>query len=179
MALSGGVRALCVALAVGLALVAGIASPPASAQQWTEIREADFKVEMPGRPEQSVQQVTVSGTGEVVDQIERTVTLGATEYFVSRTPYRNMPADLTPEQMLLNSRDGRPGHLLADRPLTVSGAPARDYVHEEDGWVLATRAIYAGDTLYQLIVVGRAGVQTAPATRRFFESFALAPRQVP
>lgn len=179
MALSWGVRALCVALAAGLALLAGIASPPVSAQQWTEIREADFKVEMPGRPEQAVQQVTVSGTGEVVDQIERTVTLGATEYFFSYTPYRKMPADLTPEQMLLNSRDGRPGHLLADRPLTVSGAPARDYVHEEDGWVLATRAIYAGDTLYQLIVVGRAGVQTAPATRRFFESFALAPRQAP
>jgi hypothetical protein len=134
---------------------------------------------MPGRPEQSVQEVTVSGTGEVVDQIERTVTLGATEYFFSHTPYRKMPADLTPAQMLLNSRDGRPGHLLADRPLTVSGAPAREYVHEEDGWVLATRAIYAGDTLYQLIVVGRAGVQTAPATRRFFESFTLAPREGP
>ena len=90
-----------------------------------------------------------------------------------------MSPDLTPAQMLLKSRDGRPGQLLADRPLTVSGAPAREYVHEEDGWVLATRAIYAGDTLYQLIVVGRGGVQTAPATRRFFESFSLAPRQAP
>jgi hypothetical protein len=85
--------------------------------------------------------------------------------------------DLTPAQMLLNCRDGRPGQLLADRSLTVSGAPARDYVHEADGWVLATRAIYAGDTLYQLNVVGRGGVQTAPATRHFFESFSLAPRQ--
>ncbi len=172
------VWALCVALAGSAALVASIAWS-ASAQQWTEVREGNFKVEMPGRPEQSVQEVTVSGTGEVVDQIERTVTLGATEYFFSHTPYRKMPPDLTPAQMLLNSRDGRPGHLLADRPLTVSGAPAREYVHEEDGWVLATRAIYAGDTLYQLIVVGRAGVQTAPATRRFFESFTLAPREGP
>ncbi len=169
---------VCIALAGSVALVAGIASS-ASAQQWTEVREGNFRLEMPGPPEKSVQEVTVNGTGEVVDQIERTVTLGATEYFFSHTPYRRMPADLTPEQMLLNSRDGRPGHLLADRPLTVSGAPAREYVHEEDGWVLATRAIYAGDTLYQLIVVGRAGAQTAPATRRFFESFSLAPRQAP
>lgn len=45
-------------------------------------------------------------------------------------------------------------HLLADRPPTISGAPARDYVHEEDGWILATRAVYAGDTLHQLIVIG-------------------------
>lgn len=178
MALSRVVRAFCLALASSLALVSGMASP-LSAQQWTEVKEGNFKVEMPGPPEQSVQEVTVTGTGEVVDQIERTVTLGATEYFFSHTPYRKMPADLTPAQMLLNSRDGRPGHLLADRPLTISGAPARDYVHEEDGWVLATRAIYAGDTLYQLIVVGRAGIQTAPATRRFFESFTLAPRQTP
>ena len=61
------------------------------------------------------------------------------------------------------------------RPLSVSGAPAREYV-QEDGWVLATHAIYADDTLYQLIVVGRAGVQTAPLTRRFFESFRLEAR---
>jgi hypothetical protein len=178
MALWRFVYAICVTLAGSVALVAGIASP-ASAQQWTEVREGNFRLEMPGRPDKSVQEVTVNGSGEVVDQIERTVTLGATEYFFSHTPYRRMPADLTPEQMLLNSRDGRPGHLLADRPLTVSGAPAREYVHEEDGWVLATRAIYAGDTLYQLIVVGRAGAQTAPATRRFFESFSLAARQAP
>lgn len=178
LALLRFVYAFCFALAGSSALVAGIALP-ASAQQWTEVREANFKVEMPGPPEQSVQEVTVNGTGEVVDQIERTVTLGATEYFFSHTPYRKMPADLSPAQILLNSRDGRPGQLLADRPLTVSGYPARDYVHEEDGWILATRAVYAGDTLYQLMVVGRAGVQTAPATRRFFESFALTPRQAP
>jgi len=171
------VRAVCVVLA-GLALVAGFVQS-ASAQQWTEIREGGFKVEMPGPPERSVQEVTVNGTGEVVDQIECTVTLGATEYFFSRTPYRKMPADLTPAQMLLNGRDGRPGHLLADQPLSVSGAPARDYVHEEEGWVLATRAVYARDTLYQLIVVGKAGVQTAPATRRFFESFTLTPLPAP
>lgn len=178
MALLRFVYAFCFALAGSAALVAGIASP-ASAQQWTEVREANFKVEMPGPPEQSVQEVTVNGTGEVVDRIERTVILGATEYFFSRTPYRKMPAELTPAQMLLNSRDGRPGHLLADRPLAVSGYPARDYVHQEDGWVLATRAVYAGDTLYQLMVVGRGGVQSAPATRRFFDSFTLAPGQSP
>lgn len=178
MALSRVVRAFCVALASSVVLACAIASP-VSAQPWTEVKEGRFRVEMPGLPEQSVQEVTVNGTGEVVDQIERTVVLGATEYFFSHTPYRKMPTDLTPAQMLLNSRDGRPGHLLADRPLTVSGAPARDYVHEEDGWILATRAVYAGDTLYQLIVVGRAGIQTAPATRRFFESFTLAPRPLP
>jgi hypothetical protein len=157
-------------------LVTGIILPLA-AQQWVEVNEGVFKVEMPGPPELSVQEVTVNGTGELVEQTERTVTVGATEYFFSYTTYRKMPPDLTPAQMLLNSRDGRPGQLLSDRPLTVSGAPARDYVHEEEGWILATRAIYAGDTLYQLIVVGRAGVQSAPATRRFFDSFRLSPRQ--
>ena len=44
------VWALCVALAGSAALVASIAWS-ASAQQWTEVREGNFKVEMPGRPE--------------------------------------------------------------------------------------------------------------------------------
>lgn len=174
MWLSAVVRGIRVALA-GWAFVVGIA-PPASAQQWTEIREEGFRIEMPGPPERSVQELTVNGTGEVVEQNELTVTLGAIEYFCSRTVFRKMPPGLTPAQMLANGRDGRPGQLLADRSLSVSGAAAREYVHEEEGWILATRAIYAADTLYQLIVVGRAGVQTAPATRRFFESFSLTPR---
>lgn len=174
MRLAAVVRGMCLVLTGWV--IAGASAFAVSAQQWTEITEGAFRVEMPGPPERSVQELTVTGTGEVVEQIELTVTLGGTEYFCSHTRFRKMPADLTPTQMLLNGRDGRPGRLLADRPLKVSGAPARDYVHEEDGWILATRAIYAGDTLYQLIVVGRAGVQTAPATRRFFDSFALAPR---
>lgn len=174
MRLSVVARGICIAL-TGWAAFAGITSV-VSAQQWTEIRENGFRVEMPGPPERSVQELTVIGTGEVVEQIELTVTLGATEYFCSSTQFRRMPPDLTPAQMLLNGRDGRPGRLLADRPLSVSGAPAREYVHEEDGWILATRAVYAADTLYQLIVVGKAGIQTAPPTRRFFDSFSLAPR---
>jgi len=171
MRLTAVVRGICIAL-TGWAIVAGNVSPVA-AEQWSEIRDGAFRVEMPGQPERSVQELTVVGTGEVVEQIELTVTLGATEYFCSRTQFRRMPVDLKPAQMLVNGRNGRPGRLLADRPLSVSGAPAREYVHEEDGWILATRAIYADDTLYQLIVVGRAGVQTAPLTRRFFESFRL------
>lgn len=173
MALLGSARAGRAGVA-SLVLVVALATS-AAAQQWTEIRDGAFAIAMPGAPERSEQEVTVNGTGEVVDQVELTVTLGSVEFFFSHTLFRRMPADLSPSQMLLNSRDGRPGHLLADRALTVSGAPAREYVHEEDGWILATRSVYAGSTLYQLIVVGKAGVQTAPATRRFFDSFKLIP----
>lgn len=77
MALLRLVRAFCVAMASSLALAAAIAST-VSAQQWTVVKEGKFKVEMPGPSEQSVQKVTVNGTGEVVGQIERTVTLGVT-----------------------------------------------------------------------------------------------------
>ncbi len=173
MALLGSARAGRVGFAS--LVLAVVLATSAAAQQWTDIREGGFVIAMPGAPERSSQEVTVNGTGEVVDQVELTVTLGSVEFFVSHTVYRKMPPDLSTSQMLLNSRDGRPGHLLADRALTVSGAPGREYVHEEDGWILVTRSVYAGNTLYQLIVVGRAGVQTAPATRRFFDSFRLIP----
>ncbi len=173
MALWKSARAGRVGVAI-LALALALATS-AAAQQWTELKDGAFSIAMPGTPERSAEEVTVNGTGEVVDQVEFSVTLGAVEFFFSHTLYRKMPADLSPVQMLLNSRDGRTGHLLADRALTVSGAPAREYVHEEEGWILATRAVYADNTLYQLIVVGKAGVQTAPATRRFFDSFKLTP----
>jgi hypothetical protein len=173
MALSGSIkagRAGLGSLALALLLVTA-----AFAQQWIDVKEAGFAIAMPGVPERSAQEVTVNGTGEVVNQVEFTVTVGSVEYFFSHTLYRKMPADLSASQMLLNSRDGRTGHLIADRALTVSGAPAREYIHEEEGWILVTRAVYSANTLYQLIVVGRAGIQTAPATRRFFESFRLIP----
>lgn len=173
MALLGSARTGCVGFA-SLVLALALATT-AAAQQWIDVKESAFEVAMPGRPERSTQEVTVNGTGEVVDQEELTVALGSVEFFLSHTLYRKMPADLSVAQMLLNSRDGRPGHLLSDRALTVSGAAAREYVHEEDGWILVTRVLYAHDTLYQLIVVGKAGIQTAPATRRFFESFRLIP----
>lgn len=171
MALSGSSSAGRVGLA-SLVLVLAFATS-AVAQQWVEVKDRAFAVAMPGPPERSAQEVTVNGTGEVVDQVELSVTVGAVEYFLSHTLFRKMPADLSPAQMLLNSRDGRPGHLLSDRALAVSGVPAREYVHEEDGWILVSRVLYARDTLYQLIVVGRPGVQTAPGTRRFFDSFRL------
>jgi hypothetical protein len=173
MAALGNARAGRAGLA-GLMLAVALATS-ALAQQWVDLKEGAFAIAMPGPPERSAQEVTVNGTGEVVDQVEFTVAVGSVEFFFSHTRYRKMPANLSAAQMLLNSRDGRSGHLLADRALTVSGAPAREYVHEEDGWILMTRAVYDANTLYQLIVVGRSGVQTAPATRRFFDSFRLIP----
>jgi hypothetical protein len=87
-----------------------------------------------------------------------------------------MPPELTPDQILVNGRNGRKGKLLSDRRLTVSGAAAREYVHDQDGAIFVTRASYAGNTLYQLIVVGPPGVENQPNTRRFLDSFALVGR---
>lgn len=150
----------------------------AAAQQWIELRPpgAGYRVEMPGYAERSEQKVTVTATGEIVDQIEHAVVIDAVEYFVAHTVYRMMPPDLTPDQILVNGRDGRQGRLVSDRRLSVSGAAAREYVHEADGAILVTRAAYANNTLYQLIVVGSPGVESAPETRRFLDSFALVTR---
>lgn len=65
MALLGSARAGRAALA-SLVLVAALATS-AAAQQWTEIRDGAFAIAMPGAPERSTQEVTVNGTGEVVD----------------------------------------------------------------------------------------------------------------
>ncbi len=134
---------------------------------------AGFRVEMPGIATPSQQKVTVTATGEVVDQLEHSVVIGSVEYFIAHTQYRRMPSDLSPDQILINGRNGRQGRLLSDRRLTVSGAAAREYIHEQDGSIFVTRAAYANNTLYQLIVVGRPGVQDQPNTRRFLDSFIL------
>ena len=135
-----------------------------------------FRVDMPGVATPSQQKVTVTATGEVVDQIEHSVVIDSVEYFIAYTVYRRMPSDLTPDQILVNGRNGRKGTLLSDRRLTVSGAAAREYVHNQDGSIFVTRAAYSNNTLYQLIVVGPPGVQDRPNTRRFLDSFALVAR---
>jgi hypothetical protein len=146
--------------------------------QWVALQPpgAGFRVEMPGTATPSQQQVTVTATGEVVDQLEHSVVVSGVEYFIAHTLYRRMPSDLTPDQILVNGRNGRQGTLVSDRRLTVSGAAAREYVHDHDGAIFVTRAAYANNTLYQLIVVGPPGVENQPATRRFLDSFALVGR---
>ncbi len=94
MALSGSSSAGRVGLA-SLVLVLAFATS-AVAQQWVEVKDRAFAVAMPGPPERSAQEVTVNGTGEVVDQVELSVTVGAVEYFLSHTLFRKMPADLSP-----------------------------------------------------------------------------------
>jgi hypothetical protein len=147
-------------------------------QQWVTLQPsgAGFRVDMPGMAKPSQQKVTVTATGEVVDQLEHSVVVGGVEYFIAHTLYRRMPSDLTPDQILINGRNGRQGKLLSDRRITVSGAAARDYVHEQDGAIFVTRAAYSNNTLYQLIVVGPPGTENQPMTRRFLESFALVGR---
>ena len=147
-------------------------------QQWLPLQPpgAGFRVEMPGVSTPSKQKITVTATGEVVDQLEHSVVVAGVEYFIAHTQYRRMPSDLTPDQILVNGRNGRQGTLLSDRRITVSGAAARDYVHEQNGAIFVTRAAYTNNTLYQLIVVGPPGVENQPMTRRFLDSFALVGR---
>jgi hypothetical protein len=169
---------LLASICLGFAMVF-VAVADASAQAWSEYRPAGgrYRIEMPGTPEVTTEQVEVRG--RELPLMEAEVDLPDATYLVT---YIDYPAEtirgLTPEKALENARDGAAQgfKLLSDKSLTVGGYPAREYVVERDqGIILVTRSVFVGARFYQMIVVTVApgGNADRPPTRRFIDSFKL------
>jgi hypothetical protein len=83
---------------------------------------------------------------------------------------------LSPDQLLDRARDGAAmgNQLRAEKRLTIAEHPGREYVlSHNDGTVMIVRSLLVAKRLYQLTVVGRAGIETHPDTLRFLQSFRL------
>jgi hypothetical protein len=149
----------------------------ASAQSWTEYRPpgAPFRVEMPGRPMAKTEPVEM-GKGSV-DMVMAIVDLGERSFLAIYADYPDSAVKgVSPEQGLINARDGmvKYGKLVSDRPLSVSGFPAREYVVQQpDGYVIVSRSVQAGNRLYQMLVIAKGGSADDPLTRRFLDSFSI------
>lgn len=162
---------------LGLAL-ALVALGSAQAQIWSEYRPEGgrYRVLMPGTPEVSTQPIALPD-GRSVTMYQAAIETSSAAYLGTHVDY---PADLvrraSPDTLLDNVRNGSSrGHTLkGEQRLTIAGNPGREYViARTNGVILVTRSFLVGNRLYQIIVAGRPGVEQAPETRRFLESFAL------
>ncbi len=169
-------KSIVLGLVLALLATAGVA-----AQGWSEYRsvEGRYRIDMPGKPTLETEQVELED--QEVPMMQAIVSRSDATYL---SAYMDFPAEqirgLPPRKVLENARDGavEDFKLRSDKELTVAGAPAREYVIEQDeGVVLVMRIVLVGARLYQMVVVTipPGGTADRPDTRRFIDSFALVP----
>jgi len=165
-------------------LAAGIvASVGASAQTYNPTRWIEYKpdggryrVEMPAIPKTATVPVPTGG-GATVPMAEATAVVDRVAYVASYVDYpasvtKNAAADVILTQVRNGSAAGNTWR--DEKKLQLGRSEGREYtVVQANGNVAVTRVYWVRGRLYQLVVDGKAGVETRPDTRRFLESFNL------
>jgi hypothetical protein len=108
---------------------------------------------------------------------EATAVSGRVSYIASYVDYpasvtKGAAADVILNQVQKGSATGNT--VRDDKKLQLGRSEGREYtVVQANGNVAVTRIYWVRGRLYQLVVDGRAGVEKAPETRKFLESFSL------
>lgn len=149
----------------------------ANAQGWTEFSPEGgrCRVDMPGTP--TVATAPLNAPGQTLTMTEAKVQAGGATFLVSWIDYPDRIAlSASSDTMLDKVRDGMAAGntLRGERKLTLGRAQGREFtLAQANGTTTAVRLYWTRNRLYQLGVTGRAGVESQPETRHFFESFAL------
>ena len=148
------------------------------AQGWMEYKPEGgrFRVDLPALPKIAIVQVPI-GNGNSVPMTEATSMVSRVAYIASYVDY---PSAITKgaaaDVILTKVRDGAAagGSYRDEKKLQLGRAEGREYtVVQGNGNVAVTRTYWARGRLFTLVVDGKAGVETQPATRQFLDSFAL------
>jgi hypothetical protein len=145
----------------------------AQAETWTTYESAAglFRVDMPGKPEES-QQTTPMGNSLSVAML---VTTSAAYSVMFADPPPNTRSALPEAEVLEKIRDAQAqGHkLLRDKPITIAGNPGREYViARTDNLVHVVRVTTVRRRLYQVFYETEGQTEpTSPDVRRFLGSF--------
>ena len=155
-------------------LLAGFGAPaPVWAQTWAtyESEAGRFRVDMPGKPEES-QQTSPKGNTQTAVML---LTKSAAYLVMFGDAPPNTHSTLPEAEVLEKIRDAQAqGHkLLRDRPITIAGNPDREYVIARAGNVIhVIRVTTVRRRLYQLIYEIEGQTEpTSPDVRRFLDSF--------
>lgn len=150
----------------------------ASAQGWMEYKPEGgrFRVDLPALPKIAIVQVPI-GNGNAVPMTEATSVASRVAYIASYVDYPPAVTKGAAADVILSKvRDGAAagGSYRDERKLQLGRAEGREYtVVQGNGNVAVTRTYWARGRLFTLVVDGRAGIETQPATRQFLDSFAL------
>ena len=148
------------------------------AQGWLEYKPEGgrFRVDLPALPKIAIVQVPI-GNGNTVPMTEATTVVSRVAYIVSYVDYppavtKGAAADV----ILTKVRDGAAsgGSYRDEKKLQLGRVEGREYtVVQSNGNVAVTRTYWSRARLFSLVVDGKAGIETQPATRQFLDSFAL------
>jgi hypothetical protein len=148
---------------------------PAAGANWQEYRSAQgFKIEMPGKPEEVVQDLP-SAPGQ--------------KMYAATLRYQNggllaIASDITPvsepkaQEVLNLSRDTAVQSMSAtvtgEQREKIGSHPALRFDYKAtNGYQGTMRLVVTGNHLYQINAVGPAGFAASPEAKRFLDSFAL------
>lgn len=158
--------------------IAALLPAMARAQGWLEYKPEGgrFRVELPALPKIAIVQVPI-GNGNAVPMTEATCVVSRVAYIASYVDYppaitKGAAADV----ILSRVRDGAAtgGTYRDERKLQLGRVEGREYtVVQGNGNVAVTRTYWSRGRLFTLVVDGKAGIETQPATRQFLDSFAL------
>lgn len=162
-----------------LGLLFGLfAACTAQAQGWGEVRPpgGGYRVEMPTAAKFDTDDITLPDGRKAV--IYQAISEYRDAAFLAT--YVDYPPDMiargTPESHLNNAVNGTASGatLAGQRNIVIGGNKGRDYVvFRPDGLSMSVRNALVGNRLYQIIVVGKRGMEQNPDTKRFLESFGL------
>lgn len=164
-------------LVIWSAGLAFLLAAAAVAQGWTTFSPEGgrYRVDVPGQP--AVETAPISWGGEKLTMIEATVRLPAAVYLVSYVDYPDRVAMAGSSDVMLDKvRNGMASGstLHGERKITLGRAAGREFtITQANGTTNAVRLFWARNRLYQLVVTGRAGIETQPDTRRFLDSFTI------
>ena len=143
------------------------------AQGWTAFSPEGgrCKVDMPGTP--TVEAVPLKSPGQTLTMTEAKVQAAAPPIFMSWIDYPDRIAlSASSDVMLDKVRDGMAAGntLRGEKKLMLGRAAGREFtMAQANGATTAVRLYWARNRLYQSAVTGRAGIETQPDTRHFFE----------
>jgi hypothetical protein len=150
----------------------------ARAQGWLEYKPEGgrFRVDLPALPKIAIVQMPI-GNGNTVPMTEATAVVSRVAYIASYVDY---PATVTKgaaADVILNTvRNGAAagGSYRDEKKLQIGRVEGREFtVVQNDGNVAVTRIYWSRGRLFQLVVDGKAGIETQSATRHFLDSFTL------
>lgn len=146
---------------------------PTHGQEWREYRPAGagYRVELPGRPEIKTN-VVQSHAGPV--SLYRV--LAYVDEAAYGVVYHARPAgSIDPEEAVEDIHNGMEGILRERRRIRFGGLPASRFIKDIPArqQVSVVLAIVGPTRSYQVMYLGRAGTESLPIVKRFFDSFAL------
>jgi hypothetical protein len=174
-------RSIAMTAIAALALVTMPALTKTFAQSWQEYRRDDcgVKIEMPGSPQITEQEIADAGNKETVrwtraelDRKEASLSISCRQF---GRDIRHRPIDMYVDNIRKLTEAALGVKVTGQNQLVVNNKPVRELLIETDGFYLITRMVFLEDRIIEMTVTSIRPLADNPVANRFLRSFELLP----